>query len=160
MRIRLQYYDTSYQYKSLFLYFGFCVPGLSPGTFEQHIWQQHRWKIRRRQWQQMKAERGNKQRSSLKEEENEKEWKWEEEEERRPSANIHVNWWTSLPTVDYWSEPTLLKTHWTHCTDPHDYSLHWASPFIVNDSLIIWMMWIGLICDMHDIFLKNSCFQL
>lgn len=108
-------------------------------------------------WKQREA---IKQRSSLKEEENEKEWKWEEEEERRPSANIHVNWWTSLPTVDYWSEPTLLKTHWTHCTDPHDYSLHWASPFIVNDSLIIWMMWIGLICDMHDIFLKNSCFQL
>lgn len=47
-------------------------------------------------WKQRQAA---KQKRSLKEEEDEKEWKWEEEG-RRPSASIHVNWWTSLPTVD------------------------------------------------------------
>lgn len=66
---------------------------------------------RGKRWKQMKQNK--------EEEEDEKEWKWEEEE-RRPSASIHVNWWTSLPTVDC----TELSPHWAHCTNPHYYSPH------------------------------------
>lgn len=54
----------------------------------------------------------------------------------------------------YWTKPTQLKTHWTHCINPHYYSPHWASPFTVSDWLTDWLVhWLfkWLIYDMHDI---------
>lgn len=61
-----------------------------------------------------------KQKTSLTEGADEKEWNVEEEkeEERRPGANIHVNCWTSRPTVDC-TELNSIKSILNHCTNPH-----------------------------------------
>lgn len=115
------------------------VSGLA-GSFEPHIDSDADGKLEVRQWQKMKAETGDETK-----EEFERERRWKGMKLRGGGEKAQCQHSCELMNLSahcglYWTEPTQLKTHWTHCTNPHYYSPHWASPFTSSiDWLIYWV---------------------